>query len=106
MRNRLAICGLSVILLFANWIHSQELTVAFKPVYIIVTTSLGVENVNIKECNVVEEEFFDKVTSKNDALLEVHIPDATKRIEFLNTYQKAIASHKDDIHVVLPCLSK
>ena len=48
----------------------------------------------------------DKMFNKNDALLEKHIPDATKRKEFLNTYRKAIASHKDDIYVNVPSLSK
>ena len=82
------------------------MTVAIKPVYLIVNTLRGVENVNIKECKVVEEKFFDKVTSKNDALLEVHIPDATKRIEFHNTYIKVIAGHKRDIYINARSLSK
>ena len=44
--------------------------------------------------------------NKNDALLEKHIPDPTKRNEFLDTYRKAIASHKDDIYIKVPSLSK
>ena len=60
----------------------------------------------MKEWKAVEQEFFDKVTSKNDDLLEEHIPDATKRKEFLSTYKKAIASHKDDIYINVPSLSK
>ncbi len=48
----------------------------------------------------------DKMFNRNDALLEKHIPDATKRKEFLNIYRKAIASHKDDIYINVPSLSK
>ena len=48
----------------------------------------------------------DKMLKKNDALLEKHIPDATKRKEFLRTYRKAIAGHKDDMYINVPSLSK
>ena len=48
----------------------------------------------------------DKMFKKNDALLEKYIPEETKRKEFLATYKKAIASHKDDIYVNVPSLSK
>ena len=48
----------------------------------------------------------ENMFNKNDALLEKHIPDPTKRKEFIDTYRKAIASHKDDIYINIPSLSK
>ena len=48
----------------------------------------------------------DKMLKKNDALLKKHIPDATKRKEFLKKYRKAIAGHKDNIYINVPSLSK
>ena len=48
----------------------------------------------------------ENMFSKNDALLEKHIPDAAKRKEFLDAYRMAIAIHKDDIYINVPSLSK
>ena len=60
----------------------------------------------MKEWKAVEEEFFGKLTGKSDALLEVYIPDAIKRIEFLNRYRKVFAGYKDNIYINMFSLSE
>jgi len=67
-----------LIVIFASFLMttsaiSQEKTnsdsTEFKPVYITVTTLHGVGGADIKEWKAVEQEYFDKVTSKIDLLV-------------------------------------
>lgn len=60
-------------ILLSNQVHSQAPVVEFEPVYILVTTIHGVENVDMKEWKAVEKEFFDKVTSKNDLIISQEV---------------------------------
>jgi len=57
----------------SNQVYSQAPVVDFEPVYVLVTTLHGVENVNMNEWKAVEKEFFDKVTSKNDLIISQEV---------------------------------
>ena len=60
-------------LIISNKARSQESVDEFEPVYMIVTTLHGVENVDMNAWKEVEKEFFDKVTSKNDLIISQEV---------------------------------
>lgn len=48
----------------------------------------------------------EKALNKNMELLKLHEPDEVKRENFLNTFQLAVAGHKEGVYVNVPSLSK
>jgi hypothetical protein len=59
--------------LFSNYTFSQDSENEFEPVFIFITTLHGAENVDRDDWLSVEEEYFEKVTNKNELILHHEI---------------------------------
>ena len=48
----------------------------------------------------------EKAIETDKKLFELHVPDKSKRKEFMEAYRKAVTSHKDGLYRNIPALSK